>query len=171
MSKEPCILYKEPFILLYCDKRALYSISKRPISCQKSPFVCAYIYTHTYTYMCIYIYVRHESYVYIHMYIYICIKAGVCCYCAYRVTHSHNGGDSRGTSMLPYTATHWNTLQHTAAHHTEKDCNTLQHTDTHTHTMPAIVEEPTSVLQHAATHWNTLQHTAAHCNTSTTWWR
>ena len=57
------------------------------------------------------------------------------------------------------TATHCNTLQHTATHcnilqHTATRCNTLQHTRTHSIT-----------LQDSATHCNTLQHTATHCNT------
>jgi len=54
---------------------------------------------------------------------------------------------------LPHTATHCNTLQHTATQmqHTR---NTLQHTATHCNT-----------LQHTATHCNTLPHTAIHCYT------
>ena len=82
-------------------------------------------------------------------------------------------------------ATHCNTLQHTATH-----CNTLQHTATHCNTLQHTRCHPISVrlsqqhtatlsLQHAATHCNTLlatphqhvclchtpQHTATHCNT------
>ena len=74
-----------------------------------------------------------------------------------------------------YTATHYNTLQHTATYcnarngsfsgikihlvsmcnlHTATHCNTLQHTSRHCNT-----------LQHTATHCNTLQHTAVHCDT------
>jgi len=57
-------------------------------------------------------------------------------------------------------ATHCNTLQHTATHNEYMTgsfwiqvslCNTLQHTATHRNT-----------LQHTATHCNTLQHTATH---------
>jgi len=52
------------------------------------------------------------------------------------------------TAQEQHTATHCNTLQHTATHayggHAQPHCNTLQHT---------------------ATYCNTLQHTATHCNT------
>ena len=51
-------------------------------------------------------------------------------------------------------ATHCNTLQHTATH-----CNTLQHTATHCNT-----------LQHTATHCNTLQHTATNCAVVWRWY-
>jgi len=91
------------------------------------------------------------------------------------------------------TATHCNTLQHTAAHHstqcktlirwkTQKStpwkcarvthCNTLQHTATHTAERQVVRRLrrvwlgnvlSSNTLQHAATHCNTLQHTL--CNT------
>jgi len=74
---------------------------------------------------------------------------------------------------LQHSATHCNTLQHTATQFicstsqeilrkcatyaylppTATHCNTLQHTATHCNT-----------LQHTATHCNTLQHTATHSN-------
>ena len=47
----------------------------------------------------------------------------------------------------------FNSLQHTATHHTATHCNALQHTATHCNT-----------LQHNTIHCNTLQHTATHCN-------
>jgi len=78
-----------------------------------------------------------------------------------------------GISRESSSATHSNTLQHTAIQynapntyrnthaarilqlqgyqHTATHCNTLQHTATHCNT-----------LQHTATHCNTLQHTATH---------
>ena len=61
------------------------------------------------------------------------------------VAHIGLEGLVRGT-----TATHCNTLQHTATLR-----STLQHTATHCNT-----------LQHTATHCNTLQHSATHCNIS-----
>jgi len=55
-------------------------------------------------------------------------------------------------------------LQHAAAHWTATHCNTLQHTATRCNTLQH------TELQHTAAHWtathcNTLQHTATHCNT------
>ena len=74
---------------------------------------------------------------------------------------------SESHTIYMVTATHCNTLQHTAPclpanhiqstdslQHTATHCNTLQHTATHCNT-----------LQHSATHCNTLQHSATHCNT------
>ena len=55
------------------------------------------------------------------------------------------------------TATHCNTLQHTATHCTTH-CSTLQHTETHCNTLQ-------HTAQHTAAHCNTLQHTATHCDT------
>jgi len=68
---------------------------------------------------------------------------------------------------LRHTATHCNTLQHTAslrhslqqtATHclTATHCNTLQHTATH-----CLTATHCNTLQHTATHCNTLQHTAS----------
>ena len=86
---------------------------------------------------------------------------------------------------LPHTATHCNTLQHTAAligdlcrrliadslQHTAAHCNTLQHTATHCNTLQhtaSLIGDScrrliADSLQHAAAHCNTLQYTAAHC--------
>jgi len=75
-----------------------------------------------------------------------------------------------------HTATHCNTLQHTATHcntlqHTATHCNTLQHTATHCNALHntaihvvACVVLP-HYLSHTATHCNMLQRTTAHCNT------
>jgi len=60
---------------------------------------------------------------------------------------------------LQHTATHRNTVQHTAAH-----CSSLQHTATHFSTLRHTATH-CSTLQHAATHCGTLRHTAARCNT------
>ena len=63
------------------------------------------------------------------------------------------------------TATHCNTLQHTAPHykalqHTATQCNTLQQCTRHApHCTP--LNPPT--LQHTTMHCNTLQHNARHC--------
>jgi len=54
------------------------------------------------------------------------------------------------------TATHCNTLRHTATH---CNCNTLQK-KRRADDLDALI-----YLQHPATHCNTLQHTATHCNT------
>ena len=54
---------------------------------------------------------------------------------------------------LQHTATHCNTLEHTATPATYY--NTLQHVGTHCNNC--------NILQHIATHCNTLQHTATHC--------
>jgi len=80
-----------------------------------------------------------------------------------------------------HTATHCNTLQHTAIHccslrqerkvwiitlqHTATHCNTLQHTATHCCSLRQERKVWIITLQHTATHCNTLQHTATHCNT------
>jgi len=62
------------------------------------------------------------------------------------------------------TATHCNTLQHTAAH-----CSTLQHTATQCstlqHNAPKWGCAQACACDNTATHCNTLQHTATHCNT------
>ena len=62
-----------------------------------------------------------------------------------------------------YTATHCNTLQHTATQETDVccvcvviHCNTLQHTAT---------QETAVCCVCVVIHCNTLQHTATHCNT------
>jgi len=75
------------------------------------------------------------------------------------------------------TATHCNTVQHSATHCNmwaivceihlcglSGDCNTLQHTATHCNT-PQHTATHCNTLQHTATHCNALQHTATHCNT------
>jgi len=85
--------------------------------------------------------------------------------------------------MCVITATHCNTLQHTATHfyvlregvpslrHTATHCNILQHTATHCDTLQRTstycekVCHHCNTLQHTATYCNTLQHTATHCNT------
>ena len=66
-----------------------------------------------------------------------------------------------GSSALPHSATHCNTLQRTATL-----CNTLQRKRTSKYSgfcMTAVVDG--SALQHCATHCNTLQHSATPCNT------
>ena len=77
--------------------------------------------------------------------------------------------------QLQHTASHCNTLQHTATlcctlcillydlQHTATHCNTLQHTATHCYTHMQV--RKTLALQHTGTHSNTLQHTATHCST------
>jgi len=68
------------------------------------------------------------------------------------------GRDSQQPALsLLYTITltpSFNSLQHTATHHTATQCNALQHTVTHCNT-----------IQDTATHRNTQQHTAMHCST------
>ena len=73
-------------------------------------------------------------------------------------------------------ATHCNTLQHTAAHcstlqHTTTHCNTLQHTATHCntlqHTQMIIFIAATYVWNDSSRFCNTLQHTPTHSNTLT----
>jgi len=100
---------------------------------------------------------------------------------------------SQYTRIFVCTATHCNTLQHTATH-----CNTLQHTATHwkqslhllqlsraallaqntvdthwsfyalQHAAATHTAARCNMLQHTATHCNTLQRTAIHCITLTT---
>ena len=94
--------------------------------------------------------------------------------------------------MLQLTATHCNTLQHTAIYFKTLQlsatlCNTLQHAATHYSTLlltttyfktvhhsvmlcntrqhTATHCNTLQTLHHTATHCNTLQHTATHCNT------
>jgi len=69
------------------------------------------------------------------------------------------------------TATHCNTLQHTATH-TATHCNPLQHTTTHdNHTISSPIQVGSLLnllrrtLKHPTTHCNTLQHAATRCNT------
>ena len=81
-------------------------------------------------------------------------------------------GSATHCNTLQHTATHCNTLEHTTIH-----CDTLQHTATHCNihfSRPPAPRDPQayrastthcSTLQHTATHCNTLQHTATHCNT------
>ena len=75
------------------------------------------------------------------------------------------------TYTLQHTATHCNTLHHTAPRrnnefneisdvHTATHCNTLQHTATHCTTLQQWIQ-----WNIWRTHCNTLQHTATHCNT------
>jgi len=76
----------------------------------------------------------------------------------------------QGTFEKRDTATHCNTLQHTAntLQHTATHCNTLQHAATHCNTLQRTTTHCTLTRQHTATHCNilhTLQHTATHCNT------
>ena len=95
----------------------------------------------------------------------------VCQYCHDDSTASHY------TRKLQRTASHCNTLQHTAtanehkttpfvlgASHSATHCNTLQHTATHYNTLQQRKKHKTTpfVLEasHSATHCNTLQHTA-----------
>jgi len=73
------------------------------------------------------------------------------------------------TGVSYNTATHCNTLQHTATH-CKTRCNALQHTATHLTRTPHVSSCATLLvcfitLQHTAIHCNTLQHTATHCNT------
>ena len=61
------------------------------------------------------------------------------------------------------TATHCNTLQHTALQHTATHCNTLQQLQ---HTTATNQKRDTESLYcHNSAHYNTLQHAATHCNT------
>ena len=72
-----------------------------------------------------------------------------------------------------HTATHCNTLQHTATtlQQPAPHCNKLQHYNTDTQQerpgtgLCIKYPKPIRTLQHTATHCNTLQHTATHCNT------
>jgi len=91
---------------------------------------------------------------------------------------------------LAHTATNYNTLQHTATHHTrhvaalkafyhvhkisrimsplQQRCNTMQHTATHTYGR-SRASSRRSDMQHTATRCNTLQHirhTATYCQSS-----
>ena len=70
----------------------------------------------------------------------------------------------REKSIVPHTATHFNTLQHTATR-----CNTLQHAATtlcvYSRYLSKFSMVGKLIAQHTATHCNTLQHTATHCNT------
>jgi hypothetical protein len=66
-----------------------------------------------------------------------------------------------------FSATHRNTLQHTAIH-----CNTLQYTAIHSNTriwhtyLHCKIDHFGGIsVQHTTTHRNTLQYTATHCNT------
>jgi len=83
-------------------------------------------------------------------------------------------------NTLQQTATHCDTLQHTATSwrkyvdtyvqgHScsfyDSHCDTLQHTVTHCNTLQHSAIH-CNTLQHTATHCNTLQHTATHCNTA-----
>jgi len=68
-------------------------------------------------------------------------------------------------AQVRHTATHCNTLQHTATqlHILRLRCGTLQHTATHCNTLQHNYTSSGS----GAAHCNTLQHTATHCNTTT----
>ena len=76
-------------------------------------------------------------------------------------------------NTLQHTSTHYKTLcntrQHTTKHHTASHCNTLQHTACDTRSTDAlrtsINATPCNTLQHTTTHCNTLQRTTTHCNT------
>jgi len=110
-------------------------------------FICVtwLIYTCDMTHL----YVRHDSYICVTWPIHVCVE---------RARHCNTHTSQRRN----YTATHIR-LQHTATH-----CNTLQHTATHcnTHTSQRRNYTATHIrLQHTATHCNTLQHTARYCNT------
>jgi len=71
------------------------------------------------------------------------------------------------TACIPCLMTSQNTQQQTASH-----CNTLQHTATHIAELYSVMlsrlrvfhvkRHPKNTLQHTATHCNTLQHTATH---------
>jgi len=111
--------------------------------------VSIYIYILVYVYIYIYMYTN----VYKHAYKLMCVLGGHLFIRRPYLTHRCT------LSPLTHTATHCNSLQHTATHrctsaslmHTATRYNTLHHTAT---------------LQHTATHCNTLQHTAAHRCTS-----
>jgi len=82
----------------------------------------------------------------------------------YLNTHTHLRRLQQACCQYSLTATHCNTLQHTATLY----CNTLQHT--HNPATPATgmlpVHSHCSTLPHTATHCNTLlQHTATHTHT------
>ena len=84
-------------------------------------------------------------------------------------------------NALHRTATHGNTMWHTATHHAahaglfrgwrhltathcDKLCNTLQHSASHCNT-PQHTATHCNTLPHTTTHHYTLHHTATHCNT------
>jgi len=91
--------------------------------------------------------------------------------------HSHT------LHTLQYTATHCNTLQHTAIHchtlqYTTTYCSTIPRTAIHCHTLQYTAAQEygsnqevyafihaRNTLQHAATHCHTLHYTTTHCNT------
>jgi len=65
---------------------------------------------------------------------------------------------------LQYTATHCNTLQHTAAHSTIK-CFWILFVQPHAWALLQHIATHCSKLQHIAQPYNALHHTASHCNT------
>jgi len=67
-----------------------------------------------------------------------------------------------------YSATHCNTLQHTATHYTTPRLESVQQTATHCNTLQHTASQDfasCSEAHNTATHYNALQHIATHCNT------
>jgi len=79
------------------------------------------------------------------------------------------GTAETGCKYMQHSATHCNTLQYTATHHTATHYNTLQYTTLQLAATRCNTLQHTAI-HHTAKHCNTLQyitlqHTATHCNT------